>query len=215
MIANLKSTSLELGADMTFEHLIFRLTHVTSGIVEWYFRNQESDWVCPCCGKKLVPGSARRFETMDEHVGDPNKEEYPLRPTWVCATVGCKVNTSKSFYADGGELYTGGEGFMLNIPHTALFSWSWTYEQSKEFWQSRIGKILSFPANKIFLPFCWMGIHFPHERAWEEAKPFCTLCPADLSLAYKNKRHPFLRKYMDWQDEHKLSFLRRFLRRMV
>lgn len=39
---------------------------------------------CPHCGQALIRGPLREYETLCEHVEDPNREEYPLRPTFVC-----------------------------------------------------------------------------------------------------------------------------------
>ena len=39
---------------------------------------------CPFCGKELTNGERRKYETLIDHVDDPNKEDFPLRPTWVC-----------------------------------------------------------------------------------------------------------------------------------
>ena len=41
---------------------------------------------CPICDSVLIQGEGRRFETLCDHVSDPN-EEYgprPLRPTFIC-----------------------------------------------------------------------------------------------------------------------------------
>lgn len=42
---------------------------------------------CPKCKRDLVAGDLQRFETLVEHVSDPNAFMYrepPLRPTLVC-----------------------------------------------------------------------------------------------------------------------------------
>ena len=39
---------------------------------------------CPFCGKELTKGEKKRYETLIDHVDDPNRENYPLRDTWVC-----------------------------------------------------------------------------------------------------------------------------------
>jgi hypothetical protein len=38
---------------------------------------------CPICGEKLVEGLGRRYETLDEHVSNPNAIPS-LKPTYVC-----------------------------------------------------------------------------------------------------------------------------------
>lgn len=39
---------------------------------------------CPFCKRELVRGEDRRYETLCDHVDNPNRNEYPLRPTYVC-----------------------------------------------------------------------------------------------------------------------------------
>jgi len=38
---------------------------------------------CPICGSELVEGMGRRYETLEEHVSDPNGTPS-LKPTYVC-----------------------------------------------------------------------------------------------------------------------------------
>lgn len=59
---------------------------------------------CPKCKAELVEGGMQRYETMSEHVTDPNKKEYPLRPTWVCP------NTCQ------GEAYFDPDGYGYRLP---------------------------------------------------------------------------------------------------
>lgn len=189
------------------------LSHPTARLVDWWFTHLEGEWVCPCCGVKLIKGEARRFETLDEHVSDPNKEEYPLRDTWMCPTSTCKVHTTKAFYADMGGLYTSAEGVGQNIPSDALFSWEWAHHEQNAFWKSKLGKVFSFRANNLLYPFCWLGIHFPTERAWKDHEPFCGLCHKDLSKAYL--KHPFLHEHVHFLEERQLPWWRQFFRSIV
>ena len=39
---------------------------------------------CPKCKKTLIKGKRKRYETLVEHVSNPNQKSYPLRPTYVC-----------------------------------------------------------------------------------------------------------------------------------
>lgn len=42
---------------------------------------------CPKCNDVLIPGPKRRYETLVEHVSDPNKyyeKQAPLRETLIC-----------------------------------------------------------------------------------------------------------------------------------
>ncbi|HUW14921.1 MAG TPA: hypothetical protein VM537_34695 [Anaerolineae bacterium] len=47
---------------------------------------------CPRCGMELVRGEPKEYETLSEHVSNPNQEEYPLRATYACPA-GCGNNT--------------------------------------------------------------------------------------------------------------------------
>lgn len=57
---------------------------------------------CPFCKRVLVHGEQKKYETLMEHVCDPNMEDYPERDTWVCdceESQGC-------FWDDWGDLYS-------------------------------------------------------------------------------------------------------------
>ena len=59
---------------------------------------------CPFCKANLVEGELKRYETMLEHGFNPNKPEYPLRPTFICS--GDCTLSRNSFWADGGSFYS-------------------------------------------------------------------------------------------------------------
>jgi len=46
---------------------------------------------CPLCKKPLLAGKMKRYETLIEHVMNPNQEEHPERPTLVCANKACQA----------------------------------------------------------------------------------------------------------------------------
>lgn len=56
---------------------------------------------CPFCHRKLVKGNYQKFETLCDHVDDPNKEDYPERPTYICD---CKVSKG-GFWDSLGDFY--------------------------------------------------------------------------------------------------------------
>ena len=57
---------------------------------------------CPFCGRQLKAGELRRYETLIDHVSDPNREYYPLRETWVC-----DCNKSHGLFWDWfGDVYS-------------------------------------------------------------------------------------------------------------
>jgi hypothetical protein len=50
---------------------------------------------CSVCGKPLVEGGLKNYETLNDHVFDPNGESGPA-PTLICNNVNCEHNC-KSF----------------------------------------------------------------------------------------------------------------------
>ena len=59
---------------------------------------------CPECKTELIPGDLKEFETLLEHVSDPNQEEYPPRPTCVCPN---RCFGEKQFFDTDGGSYGG------------------------------------------------------------------------------------------------------------
>lgn len=90
--------------------------------------------LCPCCRKPLVSGKQEVFETLGDHVCDPNGIP-PLRTTWVCSTDYCDLQ-GKMFWDDYGDSYSSGLGYTTRkvliqyLKHpdkeslTALNSWA-------------------------------------------------------------------------------------------
>jgi len=54
---------------------------------------------CPYCKKKLVAGSLKRYETLGEHVMNPNQEYHPPRKTFICSC------TPSIFWDSFGDCY--------------------------------------------------------------------------------------------------------------
>lgn len=57
---------------------------------------------CPACRTELTPGEARQYETLLEHVTDPNGEAE-ARPTLECPNQGCPAHQDGVFWAQDGE----------------------------------------------------------------------------------------------------------------
>jgi len=55
---------------------------------------------CPKCKAELVHGKGSRYETLVEHVMDPNMENYPVRPAFVCPN-----KCLGGFYDPYGDFY--------------------------------------------------------------------------------------------------------------
>ena len=60
---------------------------------------------CSICKTELVRGEDKKYETLMDHVMDPNLEDYPLRPTFVCPNPDCPVH-GNSFWSPDGEFFT-------------------------------------------------------------------------------------------------------------
>lgn len=60
---------------------------------------------CPKCKTTLIKDEPREYETLLEHVSDPNQEKFPLRPIYVCPN---KCFGERQFFGIYGSSY--GEG---------------------------------------------------------------------------------------------------------
>jgi hypothetical protein len=62
------------------------------------------EYLCPFCGNKLARGEDEEYETLMEHVEDPNGEygDPGKRETWVCS---CSMSV-QSFWDAMGDFYT-------------------------------------------------------------------------------------------------------------
>lgn len=61
---------------------------------------------CRFCEKELVNGEEKRFETLCDHVSNPNATDYPLRPTFVCEDPECIANkVAVGFWDELGSFY--------------------------------------------------------------------------------------------------------------
>lgn len=79
---------------------------------------------CPKCRTLLIKGKDREFETLSDHVCDPNKEHYPLRPTWICNNVKCECSEDDIFWEEMGDYYGNCKIKFDNDLHSAYPSFS-------------------------------------------------------------------------------------------
>jgi hypothetical protein len=138
----------------------------------------------------------RKFETLDEHVSDPNKRDYPERPVWLCPNEDCKVHQGGHFFADHGGLY-GGHVWPDGIPYHAYGSWDWVQDSQRDFEKTLLYKILTYKTSKLL---CVVGLHLPHGRAWGDSM-FCCGCYKELDNPLFRKHPLFQPGYEDWQDK--------------
>jgi hypothetical protein len=94
--------------------------------------NVEPRMFCPICHRRLCYGGVERYETLANHVSNPNAKP-PLRAKFVCLKKKCTYN----FY-DSGGVFFGVEGSaysgVFNMPMEyweAIGSWNWWYERHK------------------------------------------------------------------------------------
>jgi hypothetical protein len=66
------------------------------------FDNKKYGMLCPLCMTALAPGEPSRYETLDEHVCNPNGSS-PVRDTWVCPNGDCGTSGLGTYWAEDGE----------------------------------------------------------------------------------------------------------------
>jgi hypothetical protein len=64
----------------------------------WKKWHKSKNIPCPVCGHFLVNGELKRYETLNQHVCDPNAESE-LAPTLICNNKNCKTY-NKGFWSD-------------------------------------------------------------------------------------------------------------------
>ena len=90
---------------------------------------KETTMRCPVCTTELVKGRERKYETLHEHVTDPNKEDYPYRPTWECPLGQKQRCIMFSFWDPDGGYYGGARGTPEHS--SALGSWEREYDDER------------------------------------------------------------------------------------
>jgi hypothetical protein len=60
---------------------------------------------CPKCHEELSKDIKREFETLSDHVCNPNMTNYPLRPTFICKNEECSLSKKDIFWDEMGALY--------------------------------------------------------------------------------------------------------------
>jgi hypothetical protein len=68
---------------------------------------------CPYCHKELIGGELKEFETLCEHVSDPNQESFPLRETFVCNNDECPCSKEDLFWDSEGAMYGWNRNFKF------------------------------------------------------------------------------------------------------
>jgi hypothetical protein len=76
-------------------------------------RQENKDWKCPICKSPVKIAGQESYETLSEHVTDPNATSQPKRDAYKCTNQECICNDSKHdvFWSYNGEMYG---GFMID-----------------------------------------------------------------------------------------------------
>ena len=160
----------------------------TYALIEWWFHRPSKHVYCPSCLAILKPGPKQEYETLLDHVQDPNEENHPLRDTLVCPTKNCIVNKTGSFFDNYGDIYIGKHWvYEPNSmkPSSAIGSWSWNMYRSLAFQNTRLFRALTFPAGGVL---CWFGLHRARYRDKNVGGAFCKHCMKELVLTNPEKQ---------------------------
>lgn len=96
-------------------------------------QNKNGTWECPYCNDKLTKDVDREYETLLDHVTDPNYEgNFPLRPTFVCKNKLCKMNHEVGFYGEDGDFYPTKVPVPIIPVLPAKYSLCWDCENKKD-----------------------------------------------------------------------------------
>jgi len=80
---------------------------------------------CPFCKSKLEIKGKRRYETLGDHVSDPNMEIPPMRDYYECDCEGCQGG----YWGEDGSIYTGYNNyikiceFKYKLPNSYYSNW--------------------------------------------------------------------------------------------
>lgn len=72
-------------------------------------REENKNWLCPVCKSPVKISGQKNYETLSEHVSDPNAEERPLRDAYRCTNKNCICNSEEHdvYWNYNGEMYGG------------------------------------------------------------------------------------------------------------
>ena len=68
-------------------------------------REDNKNWLCPSCKKPVIITGEREYETLVEHVSNPNMENFPLRDAYQCSDEKCITRKSDVFWDYYGDMY--------------------------------------------------------------------------------------------------------------
>lgn len=120
---------------------------------------------CPCCESVLVVTHQDRYESLDEHVSNPNGTPS-LKDGYQCLNHFCAANNIQAVWTEDGEMYTPSlpEGITSTVAHkmvkstsktgfsNAINSWSENWEMLKEKEKRGTRKITLLSKRYVFIP---------------------------------------------------------------
>lgn len=100
---------------------------------------------CPFCKSILIKGEMQRYETLCDHVCDPNRNDYPLRETYICKC----ADANNSFWNDWGDFYS--RTFRTGSRSTSAIN-SGARKSEKNF--AIEDKLIKIPGGRLFINIC-------------------------------------------------------------
>lgn len=73
--------------------------------ISMQYREDNKNWKCPACMEKMTMDSQREYETLGDHVSDPNRKSHPLRDSYICSDEKCITRKYNVFWDYMGDRY--------------------------------------------------------------------------------------------------------------
>lgn len=89
-------------------------------ILSIYFNNVERVKIvrCPFCQSELIQAKNKVYQTIIEHVENPNNKIHESRPTYVCDC----LNSTQYFWDEIGDLHLNKDGDVrLYLSHKSAY----------------------------------------------------------------------------------------------
>lgn len=80
-------------------------------------REDNKNWLCPSCKSPVIITGQKEYETLSEHVSNPNLDSYPQRDAYQCSDENCITKKNDIFWSYMGERY----GVINNTFHDDHF----------------------------------------------------------------------------------------------
>ncbi|MFW5847815.1 MAG: hypothetical protein ACOCVF_02765 [bacterium] len=100
--------------EQEFIDLVKEVGMETAISMQW--REDNKDWKCPACKSKMIMAGQCEYETLGDHVFDPNKESYPPRDYYICSDEKCFTREYNIFWDYMGDRYG-------SIPYEIIRKW--------------------------------------------------------------------------------------------